>query len=144
MMAATHYMIFGRLIVYVGERFSPVRAKRVTMTFVAFDVASFVVQGAGGSLYSSNNVNLYNTAKAILVVGFLIQIISFGVFGICAGICEALRLSCWCLPGADMSLGSIDQRRVRRAGVAAGNWSSVLTTLYFGPWSLCRHSSQYR
>lgn len=31
-------VIFGRLIAYVGEEFSPVRAKRVTLIFVIFDV----------------------------------------------------------------------------------------------------------
>ena len=37
-MAATHYMIFGRIITYVGEGYSPVRAQRVTAIFVVFDV----------------------------------------------------------------------------------------------------------
>lgn len=89
LMAATHYMIFGRLISFVGERFSPVRASRVTAIFVIFDVLSFIIQGGGGSLYSSSNVGLYKVAKTVLIVGFLVQVLSFGVFGVGAIICAS-------------------------------------------------------
>lgn len=111
LMAATHYMTFGRLIMYVGEKYSPVRAKRVTAIFVVFDVISFVVQGGGGSLYSSNNPKLYAPAKAILVCGFLVQIISFGIFGIFA---------------------IMYQTRARKAGEVEGKWTMCLYTLYVG------------
>ncbi|CEQ42475.1 SPOSA6832_04303 [Sporobolomyces salmonicolor] len=111
----TFYIIqqlcFGRLILYVGEKWSPVSSKWVTAIFVTFDVVSFVVQGAGGSLYSSDNTNIYPAAKAILVVGFLIQIISFGLFAIFA---------------------VIYQIRARRAGVPEGKWTICLYTLYTG------------
>lgn len=43
-------VVFGRLITYVGESYSPVRAKRVTWIFVVFDILSFIVQGGGGSV----------------------------------------------------------------------------------------------
>ncbi|GAA5948655.1 hypothetical protein JCM21900_005202 [Sporobolomyces salmonicolor] len=111
LMAASHYMCFGRLILYVGEKWSPVSSKWVTAIFVTFDVVSFVVQGAGGSLYSSDNTNIYPAAKAILVVGVLIQIISFGLFAIFA---------------------VIYQTRARRAGVPEGKWTICLYTLYTG------------
>ncbi|KAM0750053.1 RTA1-domain-containing protein [Meredithblackwellia eburnea MCA 4105] len=111
LMAASHYMCFGRLITYVGEKYSPVRAKKVTWIFVVFDVISFVVQGGGGSLYSSDNVKLYKPAKAILVCGFLIQIISFGIFGVFA---------------------ILYQIRARRAGEKEGKWTVCLYTLYLG------------
>ncbi|SGZ30438.1 BQ5605_C048g12360 [Microbotryum silenes-dioicae] len=101
-MAASHYMCFGRLISYVGEKYSPVRARRVTAIFVFFDVTSFCIQGAGGSLYSSSNRSIFPTAKAILTVGFLIQIISFGIFAIFA---------------------ILYQVRARRAGELEGKWT---------------------
>lgn len=89
LMAASFYMAYGRLISFVGEEYSPVRAKRVTLVFVIFDVASFVIQGGGGSLYSSSNVSLYNIAKIILLIGFAVQVVSFGTFGIMAFICQS-------------------------------------------------------
>ncbi|SCZ87973.1 BZ3500_MvSof-1268-A1-R1_Chr2-1g04103 [Microbotryum saponariae] len=106
-MAASHYMCFGRLITYVGEKYSPVRARRVTAIFVSFDVASFLIQGGGGALYSGNNANNFRIAKAVLTVGFLIQIVSFGIFAIFAIIS-------------------------RRAGEPAGTWTRCLYTLYIG------------
>ncbi|GAA5925753.1 RTA1 domain-containing protein [Sporobolomyces koalae] len=111
LMAASHYMCFGRLINFIGQRWTPVSSKWVTAIFVTFDVISFCVQGAGGSLYSSDNVKIYPTAKAILLVGFIIQIISFGIFAIFA---------------------IIYQVRVRRAGVPEGQWTICLYTLYLG------------
>ncbi|SGZ30472.1 BQ5605_C048g12372 [Microbotryum silenes-dioicae] len=110
-MAASHYMCFGRLITYVGEKYSPVRARRVTAVFVTFDVASFCIQGGGGALYSGNNTKNFRLAKAVLTVGFLIQIISFGIFAIFA---------------------IIYQTRARRAGEPAGMWTRCLYTLYIG------------
>ncbi|KAM0791650.1 hypothetical protein ACM66B_006086 [Microbotryomycetes sp. NB124-2] len=111
LMAASLYMCFGRVITYVGERYSPVRASRVTFTFVTFDIISFVVQGAGGSLYSSDNTSIYPAAKAILIVGFLIQIIALGVF---------------------FTFAIIYQIRARRAGEGEGKWTLCLYTLYGG------------
>jgi hypothetical protein len=108
---ALFLVCFGRLIGLVGQRWTPVSSKWVTAIFVTFDVISFCVQGAGGSLYSSDNVKIYPTAKAILLVGFIIQIISFGIFAIFA---------------------IIYQVRVRRAGVPEGQWTVCLYTLYLG------------
>lgn len=107
--AATCYMVFGRTIVWTRERYSPIRASRVTATFVTFDILSFVIQGAGGSLYSSDNTNIYSAAKAILLVGFIIQIISVGIF---------------------LIFSILYQIRAKRAGEPEGKWSLILYTLY--------------
>lgn len=48
--AATIYMTYGRLITYVGPKYSIIRPTRVTFIFVFFDIASFCIQGAGGSV----------------------------------------------------------------------------------------------
>ncbi|KAK4047230.1 hypothetical protein OIV83_005532 [Microbotryomycetes sp. JL201] len=132
LMAASLYMCFGRVISYVGERYSPVRASRVTFTFVTFDVISFIVQGAGGSLYSSDNRSIYPAAKAILIVGFLIQIIALGVFFTFAIICASRCLSIHYLiktENFDINPTS-DQIRARRAGESEGKWTVCLYTLY--------------
>ncbi|GAA5896760.1 hypothetical protein JCM8208_007079 [Rhodotorula glutinis] len=107
-------LCFGRIITFVGEKWTPIPSKWVTFTFVTIDIVSFVVQGAGGSLFSSDNVNLYTTAKAILLVGFIIQIIGLGLFA-----CFAI----------------IYHVRARRAGVPKGDWTKCLWTLYAG--SVC-------
>ncbi|KAK4047055.1 hypothetical protein OIO90_006339 [Microbotryomycetes sp. JL221] len=111
LMAASLYMCFGRVITFVGEKYSYVRASRVTFIFVSFDVLSFIVQGAGGSLYSSDNRSIYPAAKAILIVGFLIQIIALGVF---------------------FFFAIIYQVRARKAGEGEGRWTLCLYTLYAG------------
>ena len=53
----------------VGQKYSPVKARFLTAIFVFFDVLSFIVQGAGGSLYSSDNIKLYPIAKTVLIIG---------------------------------------------------------------------------
>jgi hypothetical protein len=48
--AASIYIILGRIILLVdGERYALVRRKWLTKTFVAGDVLSFMLQGAGKS-----------------------------------------------------------------------------------------------
>ena len=47
--AASIYIILGRIILLVdGERHSPIRQSRLTLTFVLGDVLSFMTQAAGG------------------------------------------------------------------------------------------------
>lgn len=110
-LAASLYMAFGRLTIWVGEEHSFINPRKITKIFVTFDVISFFVQSAGGGLYATNNVNVIKTARVILIFGFLIQIVSFGVFFVL----------------------SIDyQRRVKRAGFPAGDWSKLLSGMYIG------------
>ncbi|KAH8917584.1 RTA1-domain-containing protein [Atractiella rhizophila] len=82
LLAASLYMSYGRLTLFVEERFSPLRPRWVTRTFVTADVFSFLIQGAGGSLYAGDNISASkaNTAKAIITVGFIIQIVAFSCF----------------------------------------------------------------
>jgi hypothetical protein len=110
-MAATHYMVFGRIITYVGEKYSPISARRVTLIFVICDFLSFVVQAGGGSLFASSNPTTLKLAKTIVIIGFIIQIVSFGIFAICAGLYHA---------------------RALKAGVPRGEWTTCLYTLYIG------------
>jgi len=114
LMCASYYMCFGRIITFVGEKWTPIPSKWVTFTFVTVDIVSFVIQGAGGSLFSSDNPDLYKTAKAILLVGFIAQICGLGLFAIFAIIYHV---------------------RARRAGVPTGAWTRCLWTLYAG--SIC-------
>ena len=71
---------------------------------------SFFIQGAGGGLYSGDNPNV-SLAKAVLIVGFIVQLVSFAVFWTCAGVYHF---------------------RARRAGEPTGDWTKCLFTLYLG------------
>lgn len=80
--AASIYMVLGRIICAVhGERFSIIRINWLTRAFVAGDILSFTVQGSSVGL----NVTGHNTgAKAVIIIGLLIQIVSFSLFGVTA------------------------------------------------------------
>ncbi|GJN90955.1 hypothetical protein Rhopal_003969-T1 [Rhodotorula paludigena] len=103
---------------FVGETWTPIPSKWVTATFVTVDVVSIVVQGAGGSLFASDDPDTFSKAKPILLVGFIIQIIGLGLFGIFAGICT--------------SASARNHLRARRASVPPGGWTKCLYTLYAG------------
>jgi hypothetical protein len=81
----------------------------VTILFLSFDIAAFLIQGAGGAIFAAPNPNVITPARAILVVGFLTQIIAFGAF-----LAFAVRY----------------QVMARRGGVLPGGWSRLLYTLY--------------
>ena len=61
-MAATCYIVFGKLIALVNPKFSFIRPSRVTYTFLGFDILSFVIQGAGGALFAGKN-SLFKAAS---------------------------------------------------------------------------------
>ncbi|KAL3417704.1 rta1 domain-containing protein [Phlyctema vagabunda] len=86
--AASIYMILGRIIRLTdGEKYSLVRATRLTKLFVTGDVLSFLAQcGGGGILASSDSRSSADTGKIIIVVGLIVQIIFFGCFSMIAGL----------------------------------------------------------
>lgn len=51
------YMLLGRMIHFflVEDRIYGIRARKITLMFVLFDITAFLVQGAGGSMTSSEN-----------------------------------------------------------------------------------------
>ncbi|GAA6015168.1 hypothetical protein JCM11491_000489 [Sporobolomyces phaffii] len=107
--AAAVYMTFDRLVRAVGTEYCRFPVRWITVIFVGFDIAGIVVQAVGTSLYGSPAVSdLFQAIKAILVVGFLIQIVSFSVF---------------------FALSIDFHVRARRNGVR-GRWEKALRTLY--------------
>ncbi|KAL4901096.1 hypothetical protein BDW74DRAFT_182192 [Aspergillus multicolor] len=77
--AASIYMVLARLIRSVnGEKYSLIRITRLTKTFVAGDILSFLVQGQGSGLMASEGTQ--GIAKGITIGGLLIQIFVFGFF----------------------------------------------------------------
>lgn len=84
-MAATIYMIFGRLarVLHV-EKHSIVRVSLLTKLFVGGDVLAFVVQGGAAGLLMVQS--MAKAGKALVVLGLVIQIISFGLFVVTSAI----------------------------------------------------------
>lgn len=73
-------MTLGRLLHFLrAEHLSLINVRWLTKIFVIGDVLSFVVQASSLGL----SITGHDTgAKAIVIVGLLIQIVSFGVFGV--------------------------------------------------------------
>ncbi|KAH6715108.1 RTA1 like protein-domain-containing protein [Leptodontidium sp. 2 PMI_412] len=81
--AGSIYMILGRVILMTdGERYSMVRQKWLTKTFVCGDIFAFLLQSAGAGLMSSSSMS--KTGEWVVVGGLIFQIIFFGLFVVVA------------------------------------------------------------
>ncbi|KAL2816185.1 RTA1 like protein-domain-containing protein [Aspergillus cavernicola] len=107
--AASIYMFLARLIRSVGaEKHSLIRVNWMTKTFVAGDIASFLVQGNGAGMMAIDR--MADIAKAIVITGLMIQIVVFGFF---------------------MLTSIVFEKRMRRAPTAhEGSWRRHLYPLY--------------
>lgn len=86
-MAASCYMAFGRIILWVvPPRYQTLRylwmpVRHITPLFVSFDILSFLVQSIGGGIVASANTQSQaNKGKNIVLVGLSIQLVTFGFF----------------------------------------------------------------
>ncbi|KAL4866015.1 hypothetical protein BDV12DRAFT_187731 [Aspergillus spectabilis] len=85
--AASIYMFLARLIRSVGaEKYSLIRVTRLTKTFVAGDIISFLVQGSGAGMMAMDG--MADTAKGIVIGGLMVQIFVFGFFMITSMVFE--------------------------------------------------------
>ncbi|RDW61103.1 hypothetical protein BP6252_12486 [Coleophoma cylindrospora] len=81
--AASIYMTLGRIMRSVrGEHHSIIKITRLTKVFVLGDVMSFMVQGGSSGLMF--NQSTAKIGEDIVLLGLIVQIISFGLFFICA------------------------------------------------------------
>jgi hypothetical protein len=77
--AATVYMIYGRIVMFVGKPdLSVVAPRKVTKIFVSGDTAAFLLQLSGGGMQTIDSMR--NIGQKILIVGLIIQLIFFGFF----------------------------------------------------------------
>ncbi|KAH8691166.1 putative RTA1 domain protein [Talaromyces proteolyticus] len=77
--AATIYMIYGRLVMFVDKpQLSIVAPQKVTKVFVWGDTIAFLLQLGGGGMQTINSMR--NVGQKVLVVGLIIQLIFFGFF----------------------------------------------------------------
>jgi hypothetical protein len=111
-------MVLARLIRSVGaEKYSLIRINWVTKTFVTGDILSFLVQGQGSGLMATEG--LENIAKAIVVVGLMIQILVFGFFII---------------------MSTVFEKRMKRAPTSEAPYAHHLYPLYAVSWLIMLRS----
>ncbi|KAH7075849.1 putative RTM1-like protein [Paraphoma chrysanthemicola] len=79
--AASIYMMLGRIILVTdGEHHSIIRKRWLTKIFVAGDVMSFLLQGAGGGIMASGTISAMHTGENIIIGGLVVQVLFFGCF----------------------------------------------------------------
>ncbi|KAJ5919712.1 RTA1 domain protein [Penicillium verhagenii] len=77
--AATIYMTYGRIVMFVGQpQLSVVAPRKVTKVFVSGDTSAFLLQLAGGGMQVIDSMR--NIGQKILVVGLVVQLMFFGFF----------------------------------------------------------------
>ncbi|KAH1306497.1 hypothetical protein KXX11_007471 [Aspergillus fumigatus] len=85
LLAASVYMLLGRIILLLqAESHALLGRKWLSKIFVTGDVLSFLLQGAGGGIQSSGNLDNLKNGERIIVVGLFVQIFFFGFFIITA------------------------------------------------------------
>lgn len=77
--AATIYMIFGRLVLFVdAAEASIIRPTRVTKIFVCGDVLGFLLQSSGGGMMAM--ASMADMGQKIMLIGLFVQLLFFGFF----------------------------------------------------------------
>lgn len=82
MFAASIYMTLDRIVRSVrGEHHSVIKVSRLTKIFVLGDLISFMIQGgSSGLMFNSSTASI---GEKIVLMGLIVQIISFGLFFVC-------------------------------------------------------------
>lgn len=77
--AATIYMIYGRLVLFVDAReASIIRPTHVTKIFVCGDVIAFFMQAGGGGMMAQ--ASMADTGQKIMLLGLFVQLTFLGFF----------------------------------------------------------------
>ncbi|KAJ8110332.1 hypothetical protein OPT61_g6800 [Boeremia exigua] len=77
--AATIYMIYGRLVVFVNAtEASIIRPTLVTKVFVCGDVLAFLMQASGGGMMAQ--VSMADMGQKIMLFGLFVQLLFLGFF----------------------------------------------------------------
>ncbi|KAI4671230.1 uncharacterized protein J4E88_009263 [Alternaria novae-zelandiae] len=83
--AATIYMIYGRLVVFVNaEHASVIRPTLVTKIFVCGDVVAFLMQSGGGGMMAQ--ADMADMGQKIMLLGLFVQLAFFGFFVVVSAI----------------------------------------------------------
>ncbi|RHZ57500.1 uncharacterized protein CDV56_108101 [Aspergillus thermomutatus] len=77
--AATIYMIYSRIVMFVGKpQFSIVAPRKITKIFVMGDTTAFLLQLSGGGMQTIDSMR--TLGQKILLVGLFVQLVFFGFF----------------------------------------------------------------
>ncbi|KAH7091810.1 7-aminocholesterol resistance protein RTA1 [Auriculariales sp. MPI-PUGE-AT-0066] len=68
------------IFVVKGEHLSPIRMRWLTKFFVGGDCLSLLLQGSGGGLMATRDVDNIDLEQKVILVGLVVQIIFFGLF----------------------------------------------------------------
>ncbi|VDB85412.1 unnamed protein product [Peniophora sp. CBMAI 1063] len=83
---AADYMILSRIATHIGApQLLPIRPSRVTITFVASDIITFLIQAAGAAIaVSANPTDNDKKQKGdhIFIAGLALQLVSFGLYAL--------------------------------------------------------------
>ncbi|KDQ62160.1 hypothetical protein JAAARDRAFT_170345 [Jaapia argillacea MUCL 33604] len=78
---AFNYIVYGRFILNcVGRQYSLIRPEIVAKLFVISDITTFLIQSGGGSLETSKNPSVQQTARDIFLAGLIAQAASYLIF----------------------------------------------------------------
>lgn len=71
------YMLVGRTIHFFldDDRIFTIKARKLTLIFVIFDITALLIQGTGGSMSSSDDMNTVLTGLHVYTAGVAIQIL---------------------------------------------------------------------
>ncbi|KAG8701333.1 hypothetical protein FRC09_005428 [Ceratobasidium sp. 395] len=83
-LAANEYMIFGRIMAYVGSEHGLIRPTIITKLFVGVDVLTIFTQAAGGSMMNGDNMSSLRIGRLILIGGLAAQVGTFAFFMVLA------------------------------------------------------------
>ncbi|QRW27191.1 metallopeptidase MepB [Rhizoctonia solani] len=79
-LAANNYMIFGRIMAYVGPEYGLVGHEFITKVFVGADIVAILTQASGGSMLSGDDFSSVKIGRTVLIVGLAFQVVAFGIF----------------------------------------------------------------
>ncbi|TFK26903.1 RTA1-domain-containing protein [Coprinopsis marcescibilis] len=80
---AANFVIFGRIIRRLGQRYSRMRPRMYTIIFVSCDVISLGIQGAGGALAASaDDLEGANKGAKIMLGGIVFQLVVIVVYSV--------------------------------------------------------------
>lgn len=79
-LAFVNYLVMGKILRSYGSKAMCFRASWIAWFFLASDIFSLCVQGAGGAMMTSNSASGRTTGKAVIMVGLTVQLLFFACF----------------------------------------------------------------
>ncbi|RVX75599.1 hypothetical protein B0A52_00952 [Exophiala mesophila] len=85
--SAAIYLVLKHVVLCFGESSSYIRARFYTYIFIAFDILSLVLQGAGGGIASTADEEaMRDVGDGLIMAGIAWQVAALSMFAIAAGV----------------------------------------------------------